>query len=253
VAFAVLLFSIASQLAKLQHVTPDGDFVKPEFVRFDRQTIFASLWRDDGAQELVAFHVTRGGALRRIAAYGDDVRRVELRDVTGDGVPEALAYLTPGNRATPVEILKWNGEDFEEIGETSDHADFIDIDGDGVPEIVENGVNVWNECGGRTGHADVMKLKNGTFEEEEHPNLIEVDTVMSHETIPWFLPDDVSTHCTIRMISKHATSVRVTIGKQSLLLHEGAQPIDLPSRCVDADVIVTGARGASAVLLLESK
>jgi hypothetical protein len=250
VALAFLLLSIASQLAKLQHYTPDGQFVKPEYVRFDAHTIFASLLRDDGAQEVVAFHVSRKGTLQRVAAFEADIRAMELRDVTGDGVPELLVTGLPGNRSSGVDILKWTGKEFEEIGETSDHGRFIDIDGDGVPEIVEQGDDSINECDARTGPVFVMKLKNGTFEDDERPSLLAVDLVTKREIISWFLPDDVSTHCTIRMLSEGATSVRVTIGKRTLPLHEGAQPINLPSRCTEADVRVTG---GSAVLLLESR
>ena len=76
----------------------------------------------------------------------------------------------------------------------------------------------------------------------------------------WFLSDDVSTKCTIRVRKKGITSLRITMREldsgddgETIALHPGAQSIELPSRCTEVDVTVTGPRGATAVLLLESR
>jgi len=181
-------------------------------------------------------------------------------------VPELLVTGLPGNRSAPVEILRWNGRDFEQIGEVSDHTAFIDIDGDGVPEAVEAGDGGMNECDARTGPTYVSKLKNGHFEEDTPPNLLDFDAITKQtaaretQRFYWFLSDDVSTKCTIRVRKKGVTSLRITMREldsgddgETIALHPGAQSIELPSRCTEVDVTVTGPRGATAVLLLESR
>src|ERR1043165_4425086 len=127
---------IQKKLDLMQPVLESPSF-QSRYVVFDKwpdgkpKTIFATMLQTDFS-ELVAFNVSRTGALRRFAAYGSDVRGVELRDVTGDGNPEVLVSLSPGNRSTPVEILRWNGKGFDEIGETNDVAEYIDLAHDGV-------------------------------------------------------------------------------------------------------------------------
>src|SRR5437763_16519846 len=75
---------------------PDGPPAKhPAYVVLDKwpngkpKTIFAAL-EENETNELVALRVDRAGELHRLAAYGNDVRSVELADVTGDGRPEVL-------------------------------------------------------------------------------------------------------------------------------------------------------------------
>src|SRR5689334_18563167 len=92
---------IQKKLERMQPVLENQPF-QSTYVVFDRwpngkaKTIFATMFQTD-ISELVAFRVDSAGALQRIASYGSDVRRVELRDVTGDGKPEVLVSLSPGN------------------------------------------------------------------------------------------------------------------------------------------------------------
>src|SRR6266545_5072470 len=202
---------IQKKLERMQPVLENRGF-NSAYVIVDKwpngkpKTIFATMLQTD-TSELVAFRVDRTGALRRLTAYGSDVRGVELRDVTGDGNPEALVSLSPGNRSTPVEILRWNGKEFDEIGETSDGAEYIDLDHDGVPEIVEHGCCETNACGAVIVPPYVQKLKNGHFDDATPENLADVTAYTKVSSGPellratWFLADDVSTKCRLRVIN----------------------------------------------------
>src|SRR3954453_3975886 len=136
---------ILRKLEAMQAAPLAGEPHEPIYVVHDRwgdsnkpRTIFAVLSTDsEGTRELVAFRVDKHLSFRRLASYGTDVRKVELRDVTGDGNREILVSRSPGNRSVPIDILRWDGQDFDEIGETNNDASYVDLDLDGVPEIVE--------------------------------------------------------------------------------------------------------------------
>lgn len=258
--------TIAQQLAKLQQLDWSRNFVKPTYVVFDRwpnhapRTIFATMMNGDtNTIEVVAYRVTRAGALRRLATYQGDVRSIDVKDVTGDGIPELMVTGSSGNRSTALEIVSWDGRAFHQIGEMSTEAGFIDIDGDGIPEIIEGGDDEINECDARTGKVYVEKLKNGHFEVDPHPHLVSVAELTGDQRLYWFLPDRFSTKCTLRVVNKGAKRITLTLRDEDgdaddpIVVHDGTQPIELPSRCTTADVTITGPHGATVLFLLESK
>lgn len=261
----------------------------PKYVVFDRwpdrkpRTVFATLPNGAGSWELVAFRSATNGSLTQLTEYGDenDVRNVELRDVTGDGKPEVLIQLPPGNRSTPVEILEWNGKDFDSVGETNSSASFVDLDHDGVPEIVTAGRDERNACDAVAGRTYVDKLRHGQFESVPRPNLAGIDVLTKTTDRPetsgfrWFLQDSFSTACRLQLVNggrggRHRAEaliielkvlgkgeqrrstgqvVRIPLGKGKEFV---TSSIRLPSRCTIAEVTALGPAGTTVALILET-
>jgi hypothetical protein len=231
--------------------------------------------------ELVAAHIARDGKQRELARYNaPDVHAIKLFDVTGNGEPELLVRLSPGNRSTPIEILRWNGTRFRLIGETNEYSTFIDLDHDGVNEMVENGTGEENECGGRTGVSYVTRFRNGRFEKdaEEHADVF-TQTKDDAEPLalqyPFFLPDDASTKCRLHFVNgtrggKHRVSrIEVKVrqftekapkpgqGKRvAVALSRDNEYADavvrLPSRCAFLDVTTFGPAAATVAVVVDS-
>ncbi len=202
------------------------------------------------------------------------------RDVTGDGVAEVLLTLSPGNRSAPVEILQWDGRRFVEIGDTSDHAEFIDLDGDGVPEIVERTLDPPNSCDEEPVRIFVQQLRDEAFEEIRLPRLAyafryEKTTDKPEQfTEEWPLPDTLSLHTHVRVFNgthrnaHRATGVSIRVRKFSdikgltagtpisLGLNANRRyaeaAVTLQSRCVRAWITVRGPAGAVVTGLLEA-
>ena len=260
----------------------------PKYVVFDRwpdhkpRTVFATLPNGMGSWEMVAFRAARNGSLTQLTEYGDekDVRSVDLFDVTGDGKPDVLVRLPPGNRSAPVEILAWDGKEFDYLGETNDSASFVDLDHDGVPEIVTAGREGQNACDAVVVRAYVDELRHGEYRSERRPNLAAIDVVTkttgSSETttFSWFLPDDFSTTCRLRIVNgqrggihraealkiemkslekgqqrSRGNVVRIPLGKGKEFVRSN---IRLPSHCTMADVTLLGPAGATVALILET-
>jgi hypothetical protein len=274
---------ILRKLAAIQARLSAEQNAEPAYVVFDRwprgkpRTIFAVLPNGEGAgRELVAFRVSTVGALRRVANFGSEVRSVELRDVTGDGIPEALVTLPPGNRSAPVEILQWDERQFHELGETNDSAEFIDLDHDGIPEIVERAAGKTNSCDGVTGMTFMQRFVKGKFTDATPPNLADIFTYTKVGNAPedveadWIVSDTSPTTYRLRVIDVRGSKVHQVKGIDLRLrdMNGGgdmAPPVrielsdaeydtivNLPSRCTVASITVRGPANAVVALVLES-
>jgi hypothetical protein len=281
--------NIRTQLQAMQPAPISGGKAgAPEYVVADRwphdhrpRTVFAVLaTSSEGGAELVAFRVDKRGALRRLTSYGDDVRSVELRDVTGDGVEEALVSLSPGNRSTPVEILKWDNARFREIGETSDSAQYVDLDHDGVPEIVERGRGETNSCDGVTVLTFIQRLSGGEFRTATESRIEDVFSYTKATNEPetveryWEMPDSAPTRYDVRVINgerggahratgiklrlrddSHATGREVAVAVPLRLAATDEYTdgeLTLPSRCTVASITVAGRVSAVVTLILRA-
>lgn len=230
--------------------------------------------------ELVLFRVRNGG-FTRLASWNEEPRRVELRDVTGNGVPEILVAQPPGRYARVV-ILHWDGAKLTEIGETSELAAYIDLDLDGVPEIVENSAHEDNECGARAGSAFVQRLRNGRFAEVRGPELGTVISLTKTESareirhVPLMLRDAEHRRVRIRVVNgtrggknrvtwmelrvqpfdsddaPRGPVVRLPVHASAAGAFTAAEA-ELPSRCTMLYVAMEGPRGATATLLIETR
>jgi len=262
---------------------------RPKYVVFDRwpdhkpRTVFATLPSGAGSWELVAFRVATNGSLTQLTEYGEDedVRSVDLLDATGDGKPEVLIRLPPGNYSTPVEILTWDGSKFDDIAETNDSASFVDLDHDGVPEMVTTGRDKRNACDAVVVRTFVEKFRDGYFETDPRPNLEAIDvltktTGISETTgLSWFLPDNFSRACRLQVVNGSRSGfhraealkiqlkslvekaeqrrtgkvVVIPLGKSKEFV---TSSVLLPSRCAIAEVTVLGPAGATVTLILET-
>jgi hypothetical protein len=276
---------IARQPASLTGAEATGDYVV-----FDRwpdrkpRTIFAVLRTDsEGGADVFGFRVDRGGVLTQLAALGEtDARGIELRDVTGDGVAELLVSLTPGNRSAPVEIVRWNGRRFTTIGETSDNAIYVDLDHDGVPEVVTHGCCERNECDVVIAPPFIARFGNGGLVSEESSTLAAVivldKTAAAREVLlnPIALPDEFSTKCRLRIINgdykgRHRAAsldLRVSLLDDDAVAHPGRgvlvhtklsrdrdvveMPLQLPSRCAMIETALTGPAGATVTIVVQT-
>lgn len=148
-----------------------------------------------------------------MANFGSEVRSVALRDVTGDGIPEALITLPPGNRSAPVEILQWDERQFHELGETNDSAEFIDLDHDGVPEIVERAAGDTNSCDGVTVMTFMQRFIKGKFTDATPPDLADIFTYTKVGNAPedveayWIVSDTSPTTYRLRVINGQGSKV----------------------------------------------
>jgi len=278
---------ILRKLAAIQARLSADQNVKPAYVVFDRsprgkpRTIFAVLPNGEGiGSELVAFRILTDGALRRMANYGSDVRGIELRDMTGDGIPEALVTLATGRHSAPVEVLQFDGRRFHERGETNDNAEFIDLDNDGIPEIVERAPSETNSCDGVTGLTFIQKFIKGEFTDATPPNLAAIFTYTKVWNAPeevqayWIVPDSSPMTYRLRVIDvgKSIRGRRVHrakgidlrlrdmdgVGDKGPLIRiqltdvEHDTIVKLPSRCTTASITVRGPANAVVALVLES-
>src|SRR5260221_1965779 len=277
---------IQAKLEAMQPAQLPESRAHAQYVVYDRwtshrpRTIMATVVTDEaGTKELVVFRVSRRGALRRLASRDGDPRGVELRDVTGDGKPELLVSAWPGNRGTPVEILRWDGRELTSIGETSASATEVDLDHDGIPELVTHGCCERNACGAVIAPPYVQKLRNGRFESEERANLAEVfvqtkrTSAADTRTHLLILPDTFSTSCVIHVINgtahgrrrvREVTLVLRTIddreAEPGLSVGTGVTaateyldvPITLPTRCATVEVTLTGPVGATAAFVIDT-
>jgi hypothetical protein len=234
------------------------------------------------ATELGIFRALRNGRFQRLAVSKAMPRRIALLDVTGNGVPEILVTQRPGNRAAPVVILRWDGTNLTRIGTTSDRAMYVDLNHDGVSEIVENAADEWNECGARVGRAYLQRLQNGKYVSVPDPPL-SAGTVVSKATADretfttsLFLPNDASRRCRIRIINgarggtRRAEEVELRVrrlvggekeephpGRLLPLRSTGAEEsvqneVELPSRCTMLDVTLDGPEQATVAIIVET-
>lgn len=279
---------LAARLEAWQPAQLNGS-IRPSYVVHDRwprsrkpRTIFAIVATDsEGARQLVAFRVGSNGSLRRLASYRDtDARKVEQRDVTGDDAAEVLLTSSPGNRSAPVEILRWDGRRFVSIGETNDQAEFIDLNGDGVPEIVERDLGSENSCGEKASRIYVKQLHGGVFDEMHAPmpacvvRYEKTTDETERTTVDWALPDSSSLQSRIRVFNGAHDSTRRAAAISIRLRDSGevagktagiAVPLDLdanheyseatvtlPSRCGRAWISVRGPAGSAVTWMLEA-
>lgn len=250
----------------------------------DRSTkVFVATYAKDNEcwTALGIFRAHRNGRFQRLAEWQGMPRRIELLDVTGNGVPEILATGHPGNRSAPVFILKWDGAKLKQIGETSDRSAYVDLDHDGVLEIVEGATYDFNECGGRVGRSFVQRLRNGKYVSIPNAALVSVD-VWSKETAErelltstLFLPDDASGRARIRIVNGtrggRNRAGKVELRARRFVSDEQQEPypgqllpvhatgadeytqgeVELPSRCVMLDVILDGPPEATVTIVIE--
>jgi hypothetical protein len=279
--------TIQETLVKLQPAQLGACIRIPQYVVLARsengvvRTIGAVLFSDsECSAELRIFKVGSDGALKPLAAYDrSDAHSVALRDVTGDGKPEILLTLWPGNRSAAVVILRWDGKKLIELGDTSDQAEFIDLNGDGIPEIVERTLGSTNSCGEKPVRVFVQQLRDGTFEEIGSPRLAHFFRYEKKTDRPerfveeWPLPDTFSLHSRVRVFNgtrdtHRATGISIRLHKFSdikgttagtsiplRLTTDGRNSearVRLPSRCVRAWITVRGPAGAVVTGLLEA-
>jgi hypothetical protein len=279
--------NIATQLQGMQPAPLSGvNAPKPEYVVVARwphdhrpRTIFAVLATssEEGPGELAAFRVEKTGALHRLTSYGDDVRRVELRDVTGDGVDEALVTLSPGNRSAPVEVLQWANRRFRRIGETNDSAQYIDLDHDGIPEIVERESGESNSCDGVTVLTFIQRFSGVEFSAAKEPRPEDVFTYRKVTNEPetvetyWDVRDNAPMHYDVRVINgerggaHRAAGIKLRLRDASGKDVAAAVPLQLTatdeytdgsltlaSRCTVASITLVGRIGAVVTLILRA-
>lgn len=260
----------------------------PEYLVLDTwrdrspRTIVASYLSDsECSRELAVFRVHRNGSFSRLATSDCSPFKIELLDVTGNGVPEILVTSHPGNRSATVEILKWDGLKLTMIGETSNHAIYFDLNGDGALEIIEPGREEENECGAVAGAPDVKRLVHGRYVSVRNSKMIDVvvltKTVAAAQTFVTtpFLPDQAGLWCRIRIINgtqretHRATKVNLSVRRslrdreepypgRKLSLHAtGADEyvdeiVELPSRCTLLDVSLEGPEGAEVAVVIDA-
>ena len=142
------------------------------------RTIAAEVLVDSECNSVLSlFRVGRNGQIHRVAIDPGSVHRMELFDVTGNGVPEILVTRRPGNRSAAVDILKWDGVALKRIGETADYAAFVDVNHDGALEIVERLEGDRNDCWATGGRAFLQRLVKGRYVSVHNPALAAVVVV----------------------------------------------------------------------------
>ena len=238
--------------------TPDG---KPRL-------IVAGFTTDDESEsKLIAYRVERSGALTPLAslALHDVIHNMEARDATGDGKPEVLVTGDYGNRSAALDVISWNGKALKLIGETSDHASFEDIDGDGSFEVVERGSNHQrNECDYLIDAVYVGRFTPSGIDQISTAIMLVQATPMEPARAGIGLADDAPLRCHLHIVNgtragaHRASAVRLKIdGKRVPIRLTAADAtvdtdITLPSRCVGFDITPTGGEDATVVAIFTS-
>jgi hypothetical protein len=283
------LDAIQKKLAPLQ--TPQADLQNPvqsEYVVFDRwpdhspRTIFVKLYVDDvRSAEVVAFRVRRDGSLKRLVSNGSpDTRGLELRDMTADGIPELLVSSSPGNRATGVEIYGWNGRAFVDLGGTTESATHVDLDHDGIPELITHGCCAANECGTVIAAPYLSRFQHGRFDDDTPDTLVEVIVMTKRDRGPEtidalaVLPDKFSRECHAHIVNGTRGGKHRAAGLELQLdIANGPEtgrppahvktkltakteyldvPLPFPSRCSNIELTMTGPVGATVAIVIET-
>jgi hypothetical protein len=159
---------------------------------------------------------------------------------------------------------------------------YVDLNHDGVSEIVDHSAGEWNECGARVGRAYLQRLQNGKYVSVPDPALSAV-MVVSKETAgretfttSLFLPNDASRRRRIRIIngtrggSHRAREVELRVRRlvggekeepppgrllplRSSDAEESVQnEVELPSRCTMLDVALDGPEQATVTIVIET-
>lgn len=254
----------AMQPAQLQGGGDPHSF--PQYQVYDRwpggkpRTIVAAMLADSfGAREIAALRVAPGGSLRRLSTVDNDVDHIELRDVTGDGRAEVPVTGQPSRHSEEVDIFRWDGTTLTRIGEATDLDTFADIDGDGVPEIVDP--NSEDEKPGRCADAiqssSVQKLRRGKFVPATMPKaafivaLTKLDIDREPFQRRFRLPDGVSRECRLHIVPGHLPPTGIRVGGVRIKGEEDI-PMVFPSRCADLRVTLYGPIDASVVIVVEA-
>lgn len=106
------------------------------------------LWCQDGKYALFPKDITEGETL------GSDIVDFELHDLNKNGVPEILS-IGSGRAWLNVNILEWDGKTFIDLtnsgtnlnasmtGAGKDDLELVDLDKDGVSEMILKGLPIW--------------------------------------------------------------------------------------------------------------
>ncbi len=257
---------IEAKLNAIQATLSSRTGPPPQYVVYDPETIIAAFrWDDEDGRNgiVVAYNVTEDGALHRLSTfkYGDDPTGLTLTDATGDDRPEVLVTGTPDGGPAPLEILTWDGKHLEEIGETVAGARFVDIDGDGVPEILTRSCCTVNDCGAQVAMPFVQRYGDDMLVDVASPGLedfvIETKTTNEPETFDddITLPNEAPKTVTLHLINgtrggRHrAASVTVVDAQTGRDLPVDV-PVTLESRCARVQLTVTGPRGTRIAILV---
>lgn len=276
---------IRAKLAAMQPAQTSGWKARDKYVVFDRwrdhrpRTIFAVLFTDtEPGTALFAFHVARNGTLHRLATYegGLGPRDVDLVDLTGDGVPEAVVLEAPAH-GIPEAILRWDGKTFHLIGKTN-NPDFRDLDHDGILEVIELVREGRNACGVEVVKPHISKYEHGKIREITPKRLANLWLLTAgHNTEVVVLPDNASTRCRFHIVNgtrggqQRATAIELRAWGEVLdppAMHHGQgvrlpltltrhdeyvdMTVNLPSRCTEVDVTLQGPADATAIVMIET-
>ncbi|HSP33177.1 MAG TPA: hypothetical protein VLU46_02550, partial [Thermoanaerobaculia bacterium] len=209
----------------------------PKYLRYDNRTIIAAYrWQDaEGPNGLVvAYRLGSDGSLKRLSTfkYGDNPTAIALVEATGDDKPEIAVTGTNDQ----LEILEWDGRYLSELAETTPSARFIDIDGDGVPEVVSRADD---------GTVYVDRIAHGRLDAVPTPGLEDVieitKTTSDAETFEQTIVDPPTT---LRAVASRGTSVILT-DESDRVIPPGEPLTDSRIR-----VNVTGPKGARVAILV---
>jgi hypothetical protein len=239
-----------------------GDEYVPRYAVYDLwpdgkpRTIIATLANGEGVAGIAAFAVAADGSLQHLASLENGaVSIVQVRDVTGDGRPEILSVLPSTVRGTSLDVLSWDGTSFTRLGVTNEQADFVDLDGDGVPEILERSADGTKPV--------IRKIQAGRFAETAMPGLGAAITVTKSRNDPreFFeqsvvLPKGFPRKCFLSVVNgtPAPTGVEVSFGAC------GQEPrtvapgnVVFPDSCAFVDITVSGPRGATATVVVTKR
>lgn len=254
---------IQAKLNSIQATLSSHADPPPKYVVYDRNTIIAGFrWQDEDGPNgiVVAYHVTEDGRLKRLSTfkYGDSPHNLELQDATGDGRAEILVTGTAGNRTSPLEILSWDGKHLETLGETSTSGTaFVDVDGDGINEVLTRSCCMTNECGSVLSMPTVQHYHDDHLDDFAMPDLEDyIDVTKTTDEPETFergiaLRDEAPETATLQLIRKRGAGVTVVEepGERAIPVN---QPVTFASRCIRVRLTVTGPKGSQVSILVRS-
>lgn len=229
---------IQAQIDAIQATLSARPGPSPKYIRYDDRTIIAGFrWQDaEGPNGIVvAYRLHRDGSLKRLSTfkYGDDPLALTLVEATGDDHPEIAVT---GTRADEVEILEWDGRYLSELAEVTASARFIDIDGDGVPEVVSRADD---------GTVYVDRIAHGRLDAVPMPGLEDVIAITKKTPDAETFEETIAAPPkTLTVVARHGTAVVITDDDGKPIAP--GEPVTVPH----VHVTVTGPKGAKAAILV---